>query len=92
VEKEEIAVLKRVLIENLTVELPVLRARCKISQGAIAEKIGISRQTYGMIENRKSEMSWTIFMALVAYFQSNDQTKRMLDQIPELQKLKLILK
>lgn len=62
-------------------ELPVLRAKARISQEDIASKIGISRQTYSSIETGKREMSWTTFLALIAFFQNNDSTKQMLNSI-----------
>ena len=72
---------KKNLINNLTYELPVLRARLGASQADIAEKIGISRQTYNSIETGKREMNWTLFVALIAVFQNNKQTKQMLEKI-----------
>lgn len=69
------------MIELLRNELPVLRAKARVSQEDIAEKIGISRQTYSSIETGKREMSWTIFLALIAYFQNNDSTKQMINGI-----------
>ncbi len=75
------AKLKRKLIEKFRNELPVLRARAKLSQEFVAEKIGISRQTYSGIETGKREMSWTIFLALLAFFQNNELTKQSLSKI-----------
>ena len=69
------------LIDALRNELPVLRARIGLSQESIADKIGISRQTYSRIETGKREMTWTTFMALVAFFQNNNQTAQMLKQM-----------
>ena len=43
--------LKRRLINALKNDLPVLRARVGLSQEVLADKIGISRQTYSSIEN-----------------------------------------
>lgn len=43
------------LIEILTDELPVLRAKIGISQGDISNIIGISRQTYNAIETKKEK-------------------------------------
>ena len=37
------------LMETLTYELPVLRTRLGLSQQELAEKVGISRQTYNSI-------------------------------------------
>lgn len=76
--------LKNRLIEALRNDLPVLRARVGLSQEAIADKIGISRQTYSSIETGKREMAWTTFLALVAFFQNNEQTLPMLKQIEGL--------
>lgn len=78
---DDITELKHNLMEQFRNELPVLRARARASQEAIAEKIGISRQTYSGIETGKREMTWTIFLALLAFFQNNEQTKTMIDQI-----------
>ena len=72
---------KNQLIKALKNDLPVLRARIGLSQEAIADKIGISRQTYSSIETGKREMGWTTFLALVAFFQNNDQTMQMLKQV-----------
>lgn len=70
------------LMMTLAAELPVLRARLGISQEVIAKNIGLSRQTYCAIENGTRKMTWTIFMALVAFFDLNEATSVMLDQMP----------
>ncbi len=69
---------RKELIERLRYDLPVLRARLSVSQEELADKIGISRQSYNAIEKGKREMSWLTFMALIAVFQNNDETKKML--------------
>lgn len=71
---------RKELIKALTLDLPVLRARLSLSQGDIAERIGVSRQTYSGIETGKREMTWQIFMALLGCYFCNDQTLRMLYQ------------
>lgn len=76
--------LKNTITELLRNELPVLRAKARISQEEIAEKIGMSRQTYSSIETGKREMSWTTFLALIAYFQNNESTKQMIGEIKGL--------
>ncbi len=73
--------LRNTIIELLRGELPVLRAKARVSQEDIAERIGISRQTYSSIETGKREMSWTTFLALIAYFQNNESTKDMISEI-----------
>lgn len=74
---------RNALIKLLKNELPVLRARIGLSQETLADKIGISRQTYSGIETGKREMTWTIFLALVSFFQNNEQTNLMLKQLPD---------
>lgn len=71
-------------IQLLKGELPVLRAKARISQEIAAEKIGVTRQTYSAIETGKRQMSWTMFLALFAYFQNNEQTRLMVEQIFDL--------
>ena len=73
--------MRKELIQKLTHELPILRARLGTSQADIAERIGISRQTYNSIETKKREMNWTTFVALIAVFQNNQETRRMLNAI-----------
>lgn len=83
---------KQELIESFRNELPVLRAKARVSQEIAAEKIGISRQTYSEIETGKRDISWTTFLALVAYFQNNDLTKPMIENMSDFNnKLSLVI-
>lgn len=72
------------IMELLREELPVLRAKAKVSQEDIAERIGISRQTYSSIETGKRTMTWTTFLALIMYFQNNPSTLQLLNGIEGL--------
>lgn len=74
---------KRELMEKFRNELPVLRARACVSQEVLADKIGISRQTYSSIETGKRDMAWTTFLALVVYFQNNEMTRQMIENFNE---------
>ena len=69
------------IIKKLTYELPVLRARIGASQAEIADRLGISRQTYCSIETGKKDMNWTTCVALFAVFHSNAETREMLKKI-----------
>ncbi len=53
---ERTADIRNKMTELLRSELPVLRAKARVSQGEIAEKIGISRQTYSSIETGKRDV------------------------------------
>ncbi len=63
-------------IRRLTEELPVLRARLRLSQDELARGVGISRQTLSLIETGKQSMSWVTFMAMIAFFGNNSKTRR----------------
>jgi len=65
---------KAKLIARLTPELVVLRARIDIKQEELAEKIGVSRQTYSAIECYKREMSWNTFLSLFLFYEHNPVT------------------
>ena len=69
---------KEELIQTLTGALPVLRAAIGISQGEIAEYIGVSRQTYCAFEIGKRQMSWNNFLSLFLFFISNAETNNLL--------------
>lgn len=66
------------LIEILTDELPVLRARLRISQAELARGVGISRQTYSLVETKKQKMSWVTYMAMIAFFSGYEKTRKSL--------------
>ena len=65
----------------LSVELPILRASIRISQDELSKRIGISRQTYSLIETGKQEMTWITFMALLAFFGNNQRSKNILQNM-----------
>lgn len=69
---------KKLLTESLAENLAVLRAKAGISQEQLAAIVDVSRQTYGAIETRKRPISWSVYMALILYFNSNKKTKEML--------------
>ncbi len=72
---------RQLLIDKLTSELPILRAKLGISQEDISKRVGISRQTYSLVEGKKQKMTWVTFMALLSFFEHNPQTKELLSRI-----------
>lgn len=66
------------LIEKLTDNLPVLRTMLKMSQSDFAKLLGLSRQQIVAIETKKRKMSWSIFLAAVLIFRSNEETNKLL--------------
>ena len=69
------------LINILTEELPVLRAKIGLSQTDLSAIVGISRQTYSAIETKRRSMSWGTFLALVLFFEHNEKTRPILESI-----------
>lgn len=76
---KELSCKKSELIEELKSMLPILRAAISISQGELAEYIGVSRQTYCALEQGKRDISWNTFLSLFLFFTTNEQTKSLLD-------------
>jgi len=56
----------------------MLRARIRISQEELSRGVGVSRQTYSLIETGKQTMTWVTFMALIAFFSGNEKTRKEL--------------
>lgn len=75
---------KNQLIASLTEHLAVLRAQAEISQEHLAAVVNISRQTYSSFETQKRQMSWSVYMALILYFDSNKKTKDLLHTIVDV--------
>jgi DNA-binding XRE family transcriptional regulator len=69
---------KKELIEILVRNLPVLRAKLRITQGSLAEMIGVSRQTYVAIETGKRFPAWNIFVPLFLYVDGNEESRSII--------------
>lgn len=72
---------KQMLIAAITPELIPLRSKAGISQGELANLIGVSRQTYGAIERGDREMTWNTYLSLVLFYDYNQKTHQMLRAI-----------
>lgn len=70
---------KTLCMIQLVNELPVLRARLDLSQEEVADRIGVSRQTYNSIESKRRNMNWNTCIALSTLFASNEKTKKMME-------------
>lgn len=69
------------LIDTLTDELPVLRARIGIKQEELSDILGISRQTYSAIETKKRKVTWNMFISLLMFFTQNKKTAPVIEMI-----------
>ena len=70
--------IKDKIIENMTANLPTLRAKATLSQAKLAEMIGVSRQTLVAVENRKRKMSWSTFLSCFLVFHKNEETDALM--------------
>ncbi|MBE6598548.1 MAG: helix-turn-helix domain-containing protein [Ruminococcaceae bacterium] len=66
---------------NLAKELPVLRAKLRLSQEELAELLDVSRHTIISIESNKRLMQWTTFLALIYILQQFSETRKMLASV-----------
>lgn len=71
--------LKEFAIENMIKNLTVLRTMLHLSQAELAELIGMGRQNFVSIENRKRKMTWSTFLSLLFVFSQNKETNSLLE-------------
>ena len=69
-------------IDALKDDLAVLRVKSDVSQGDLANIIGVSRQTYSAIENGRKKMMWPTYLTLIYFFDSLASTREMLRKMP----------
>ena len=79
---------KENLATQLAIELPALRGKVGASQEEIASAVGISRQTYSAYENRTRPIPWSLYLALLFYFDYIPSTHYMIRQLELFVKVK----
>lgn len=62
----------------MALNLSTLREKAKITQDELSDRLGLSRQTIGAIENEKRDMQWCTFSVLFMFFANDDETKRIM--------------
>ena len=65
-------------IGRMVKNLPLLRASVELTQEHLSEKLGISRQTIVAIENEKSPLTWSLYLAMVCVFEQYEPSKKLL--------------
>lgn len=55
-------------IARMIKNLPVLRASVDLTQEQLGAKLGVSRQTIVAIENGKSPLTWSLYLAMICVF------------------------
>jgi len=69
---------RKKVLTNMANNLQMLRVRLGLTQNELADKLGISRHTVMNIENKKRNMEWNNFLALLLLFSSNEDTSKLL--------------
>ena len=63
----------------MTDNLAMLRTGLGFTQEDLADKVGLSRSTIMAIENKRSKMTWTVFLALMLVFSKHEETNKLLN-------------
>ncbi len=69
------------LSNRFAIELPALRGKIGASQEEIASAVGISRQTYSAYETLARPIPWSLFLALLLFFDYIPCTHYMIRQL-----------
>lgn len=69
---------KNDFIAALSKNLVILRRKAEVSQEEIANFIGVSRQSYGAVERCERRLSWNTYLALIFFFDYNENTRELL--------------
>jgi len=70
-----------VYVGRMVKNLPVLRVAIGLTQEQLGIKLGVSRQTIVAIENQKSPLTWSLYLAMVCVFNVYEETKVLLDKL-----------
>lgn len=69
---------RKIYIERLTGQLPVLRREIGLSQQALADKAGLCRSSVAKMESGKQAISWNTFLSFLMIFKGNSETEKLL--------------
>jgi DNA-binding XRE family transcriptional regulator len=69
---------RETLMKNMCDNLAVFRTKLNLSQGDLADRLGVTRQTVSAFESGQRALTWSVFLALVLIFFTNNETKRLL--------------
>lgn len=68
-------------IARMIKNLPVLRAAVDLTQKQLGAKLGVSRQTIVAIENGKSPLTWSLYLAMVCVFEKYKESKELMEKL-----------
>jgi DNA-binding XRE family transcriptional regulator len=69
---------KEKMIGEFVPLLPMLRARLRMTQEELANRLGTTRQTIISIENGKRQLTWSLFLSMLFIFFMNPATRPFL--------------
>ena len=87
-EKTKLSKEQQQMIDVFVKTLPSLRKEFGVSQTALGEKIGISRQMVSYIERGVYPMTWGTFLSIALFFKVNYYRNK--EQLNDLDKFLLI--
>jgi len=68
-------------ISRMIKNLPVLRASVDLTQEQLGAKLGVSRQTIVAIENEKSSLTWSLYLAIVCVFGLYEESRTLIEKL-----------
>lgn len=69
------------LLNLMVKNLPVLRAAVDLTQEQLGAKLGVSRQTIVAIENGKSPLTWSLYLAMVCVFGLYEESEKLMEML-----------
>jgi len=69
---------KQEYISRMVENLPVLRAKLKLTQKDLADIIGVTNYSISGMEKGQRKMTWNTFMSLLPVFQGNEESAELL--------------
>lgn len=88
IHEEKILEERKNMMLTLSQALPYLRKEIGVSQTELANKVGVSRQMISLIERQLQPMTWTLFLAIVFFFKSNNdfnaESRKMIKKHPNV--------
>lgn len=62
---------RKVLVESMVKDLPLIRKQLKLSQTELGERLGKKRQTISSIERGVMPLKWDTFLAIMVLVEQN---------------------
>jgi len=69
---------KEKIVKEFVDLLPMLRARLGITQQELGERVGATRQTIMFVENKRRQLTWSMFLSLAFLFVMDSRTRPFL--------------